>query len=123
MRAAAVAVLMLLSGCASSSSSTDTVTVTVSGTLGFTGGVAAPGRPPYIAMPGTVMLTGGGTTRSVTADANGHFSARVPPGVYIVTGNSSHFTVNGVRGTCTAVGGAVDASHDRSGVVVLCAGK
>lgn len=117
----AAALVLALAGCSSSSSSA--TTVTVSGTLAFTGGVRSPHSPPYIAMPGTVYLKHGSETHSVTADTQGHFTARVPRGVYVVTGKSSHFTVNGVLATCTAVGGDVDASQDRSGVVVLCVGK
>jgi len=109
--------LVALAGCTSASSST----VTVSGTLAWNGGVATSSSPPYHVMPGVVVLTGGGQTRTVTADAQGHFSARVPRGTYVVTGTSSHFNVNGIEGTCRAAG-TVDASRDRSGVLVLCAG-
>lgn len=110
-------VVAMVSGCTSSSSST----VTVSGTLGWQGGLAAPSGPRYHLMPGVVVFTGGGQTRSVTADANGHFSIRVPRGTYVVTGTSSHFIVGTIEGTCRA-NGDVDASHDRSGVLVLCEG-
>jgi len=96
--------------------------VTVSGTLAYTAGVAVT-KQSYTGMPGTVMLRAGSHTHSVTADAHGHFSARVLPGTYVVTGQSPQFTINGVFGTCTAVGGDVEASHDRSGVLVLCVGK
>lgn len=115
------ALVLALAGCDSSSSS---ATVTVSGTLAYSGGVVGIGGSgsPYHVMPGTVYLKSGGETRSVAADEQGHFSARVPPGIYVVTGKSSHFTVNGVLVACTAVGGKVDASRDRSGVIVLCAG-
>lgn len=123
--AIAGALAVVLAGCASSSSPSASTTVTVSGTLAYTAGVrvAGAGQPSYTAMPGTVYLTGGGHTRSVAAGEDGHFSARVPPGVYVVTGTSSRFTVNGVSVKCTAVDGDVDASRDRSGVLVLCIGK
>ena len=111
------ALVVALAGCTSSSSST----VTVSGTLGWDGGVATPSSPPYHVMPGVVVLTGGGQTRTVKADAQGHFSARVPRGTYVVTGTSSHFNANGIEGTCRAAG-TVDASRDRTGVLVLCVG-
>ena len=111
------ALVIALAGCTSSSSST----VTVSGTLGWDGGVAMASNPPYHVMPGVVVLTGGGRTRTVTADAQGHFSARVPRGTYVVTGTSSHFNINGIEGTCRAAG-TIDASRDRAGVLVLCIG-
>jgi hypothetical protein len=112
--------LLVLSGCGGSPKS---VYVTVSGTLGWSGGARTAGSPPYHLMPGTVTLKGAGTTRTVSADASGHFSARVPRGSYVVTATSSHFIVNGAMPTCTAVGGRVDASHDRTGILVLCSGK
>ncbi|MBV9098393.1 MAG: hypothetical protein JO079_10075, partial [Frankiaceae bacterium] len=97
--------------------------VTVSGTLGWQGGVRGPGSsPPYHVMPGTVVFTGHGETRSVTADAQGHFTARLPRGTYVVTGTSSHFIVNGVEAPCRLASGPLDASRDRSGVLLLCEG-
>jgi hypothetical protein len=115
-----LAAVALAAGCTSTPSPTATVTVT--GTLGWDGGARLPNSPPYHVMPGTVTFTGHGETRSVAADASGHFSARLPRGTYVVTGVSSHFVTNGVETTCRAMGGPLDASHDRSGVLVLCVG-
>ena len=115
------AVAVALTGC---TASTPSPTVTVSGTLGWTGGVRGPGTsPPYHVMPGKVMFAAYGETRSVTADAQGHFTARLPRGTYVVTGVSSHFIVNGVEATCRLADGPLDASRDRDGVLILCEGK
>jgi len=113
-----VAAAALAAGCAS----TPSATATVSGTLGWSGGPRAPHSPPYHVMPGTVLFTAHGEVHSVAADAQGHFTARLPRGTYVVTGMSSHFVVNGAETTCRLAGGPLDASHDRSGVLLLCIG-
>lgn len=115
----ALAAAVALTGCTSGSPSP---TVTVSGTLGWSGGARGPSRPPYHVMPGRVMFTARGETHSVSADAQGHFTARLPRGTYVVTATSSHFIVNGAQATCRLAGGPLDVSRDRSGVVVLCEG-
>jgi hypothetical protein len=108
--------LALLCGCSSSPSAQ----VTISGTLAWTGGVPNRTGAPYNVIPGTVTLRGGTATVTVSADANGRFSARVARGTYVVTGKSPKFTVNGVQVTCTVAAGSVDATRDRAGIVVLC---
>ncbi|MDQ1746224.1 MAG: hypothetical protein QOD07_487 [Frankiaceae bacterium] len=113
-----LAAAVLAVGC----TSTPSPTVTVTGTLGWSGGVRAPHSPPYHVMPGALLFTGHGKTYSASADESGHFTTRLPRGTYVVTGVSAHFVVNGVEATCRAIGGPVDASRDRSGVLVLCIG-
>jgi hypothetical protein len=98
-----VAVILLLSGCASPSPSTGTLT----GHLRQVGG-----PPPGVnrTVPGSVTVTGGGTTRELGVGTDGAFTIDLSPGTYTVVGHSPT-TLNGDKlADCPAAAPVVIAS-------------
>lgn len=78
-------------GCSSATGPTGTVT-------GIYLRVGGPGGTPNTPLPGTISFRAGdGSTTSVSSDATGKFTARLPPGTYTVTAKSS--LIN--RSTCS----------------------
>lgn len=86
------------------------------------------GPPPGVSIPtgGTVIFVkvlgkhSTMVTASFSVGSTGHFTVRIPPGRYEVTGNSPKFIVQGERGLCGSVHPINIKAKERTSVFVQC---